>query len=112
MWELQSHMHSFIAPSVLKAAAEEPDPDDWLARIYADQRWDTSEPQKKYDKLVEQADRLLKDGCRDSVIEAIVEKAIEFGSTTNGGWEVYLDDGYTSVPWCSDEEHEQYWADQ
>jgi hypothetical protein len=113
-WELQQHMHSYIAPSIYAAAQNEDDPKLWLARRYADQRWnaqadaadETGEDivsggadKAEYDALVADALGMPE----DVLIDAIAEFAIEHGATTNGGWEVYLD-GWTSIPFCSEDE--------
>lgn len=99
-WELQSHMHEYVAPSIDKAAQAKADPILWLAHRFADQRWDEDTGEAGYDALVEQALGLPDESI---LLEAVAEFAIENGSTTNGGHEVYLDD-CTSVAWCTEDE--------
>lgn len=97
MWELQRDMHSWVAPSIFKTYKEEDR--KWLNQRYADQRWDEDTGDKGYKKLEQKANQF----SLDVLIEEIANNAIEFGSTTNGGHEVYLDD-YTSIPWCFETE--------
>ena len=110
MWELQSHMTAHIAPSIYKAMVEHGEGSAvdeilWLARRYADQRWDEDSP-ISYERLVSEALALH----TDILIQAVADKAEEYGIETNGGWAVYLDDGWTSIPWCSDDEAQEWWA--
>lgn len=103
-WELQTDMHSWIAPSIAKAAEEHGTEDDplgiaWLCQRYADQRWDPDTGDTGYAKLVNNAGFCM----HDSLCHAIADHAIEHeGSTTNGGHAVYLD-GWTAVKWCSED---------
>ncbi len=98
-WDLQSHMHAYVEPSIAKEIAGMVDPHDWLIHRYADQRWNGSTGEDSYTRLLDEADRLP----QDTLISVIAEVAIERGRTTNGGHAVYLDDWH-SVPFCSDEE--------
>ena len=107
-WELQQHMHSHIAPSVAKAAEASADAKDWLADRYADQRWDEDTGDEGYAGLVAEGAALADLGM-DLAVEAIAEKAIECSTTTNGGWEVYLDN-HTSIPWCTEDELQEWYA--
>lgn len=110
MWELQQHMHHLVAPSIWKAALEQGDPyERWLAERYADQRWDEDEGDGGYDALVGQALGTIERTSPMVIVEAIAEHAIEVGCTTNGGGEVYLD-GWTSVPWCTDAEMQDWFG--
>ena len=102
-WELQSHMHSYVQPTISKHAGEGPERLSQLAAWYADQRWDPDSGDEGYDILEAKA----KTFADDVLIEAIASHAIEEGSTTNGGHEIYLDD-WTSLEWCSDEEQEAW----
>ena len=86
MWELQTHMHSYIAPSVAAYAAKEPDPQHWLEVTLREQAPDEPIPPLGVDGLA----------------NAIAEKAIEYDGTTNGGHEVYLHD-WQSVPFCDED---------
>ena len=65
----------------------------------------------QYDEIVAEARLLLFRGMRDTLIEAVTDKAIEYGSTINGAGEVYLCDGH-SIPWCSEDEMQAWWANQ
>lgn len=108
MWELQRDMHELVAPSIWKAALEQGDPyERWLAERYADQRWDGEDGD--YDALVGQALGTIERTNPMVIVEAIAEHAIELGQTTNGGHELYLDD-WTTVPWCSDAEREDWFS--
>lgn len=101
-------MHSWVAPSIDLAARESGEPDQWLASRYADQRWDEDTGQEGYDILMSKGLDLAFNAS-DVLIDAIAEFAIEQGLTTNGGWEVYLDD-WTSIPWCSEDEMQAWYA--
>ena len=99
-WDLQTNMHSYIAPTVALRAREADDYADQLATWYADQRWDEDTGDEGYDAL----------GLDDeTVIHAIADKAIEHGAVTNGGGEVYLD-GWTSLEWCSEDDMLAYFG--
>ena len=103
MWELQRIMLSWVAPSIYKEAMAQGSLKDallWLAKRYADQRWNEGDTQERYEELVDRAIETM-DGYL--VVDALAELAIEYSATTNGGHEVYLD-AYTSVPWCSEDE--------
>ena len=104
-WELQTNMHSWVAPSVDKAAKENECPKSWLADRYADQRWDEETGNAGYDMLHERAAEME----YDTLLQAVADKAIQNSSTTNGGFEVYLD-GWSSVPWCSEDEQLLWYA--
>jgi len=103
MWELQGHMHQYIAPSIDKASNGEDNPREWLEFRFADQT--SNEDCSDYDDRV----AIAKDLATDTLINSIVDNAIEYAGTTNGAWEVYLDE-WTSVPWCSDEECLEWYA--
>jgi hypothetical protein len=108
-WELQQHMHHRVAPSVWHYAQRKTTvPNDWLAEIWADQRC-TEDPDTHHELLCEATDLGDRLSFQD-VAQQIATWAIENeNSTTNGGHEVYLD-GWTSVPWCSDEQVEDWYA--
>lgn len=108
-WELQSNMHSLIAPSVYKAAsASEAGPESQLATWYADQRWEEDGDRSYADWLAEGLDAARI--APESLCHEIADWAIEHeSSTTNGGFEVYLD-GWTSVPFCTDDESLDWYA--
>lgn len=97
-WELQTHMHGYIAPSIHKAAQEENDPHGWLCERYADQRWDES-TLMAYNRLVADAGNF----AQDTLINEITESTIAYASTSNGGHRVYLDN-HTGVEWCTENE--------
>jgi len=110
MWELQTHMHATMAPSIWKGALENGDPyEQWLAERYADQRWDEDTGDEGYDALVAEALSIIERTDPHVVVEAIAELAIEYGCTTNGGHEVYLD-SCTSVPWATEAEIESWYG--
>ena len=94
-WELQQHMHQYVAPSIAYYARYRTECSaTWLANRYADQRWDSDGPVEDYQRLTVEASSL----AWDVLVDAIADKAIEYSTTTNGGFEVYLD-GWYSVPW-------------
>ena len=101
-WDLDRHMHQYIAPTVWKAAESKEDGILWLTGIYADQRWDESTGQAGYDALLEEAlDRHSEAG----LLLAVCEAAQEAGMTTNGGWRLYLDSRCLhAIEWCSEDE--------
>lgn len=126
-WDLQTHMHAAIAPSVWAAARDACDtvPDDprtldyegqaWLHDRYADQRWDDTDEgaadfERAHDALIQEAAYLARLHGYSYICDQIAEHAIEHvNATTNGGHEVYLD-GYTSVEWCSDDTTLAWWS--
>ena len=85
-WELQGHMHEYIAPSI---AAYCRNTEYTLATLYAD-IFGT-------DGLAGAARR-----TPEEIMDALVAEVIAYAATTNGGHEFYID-GWTSIPWCSDE---------
>jgi len=101
-------MISYIAPSLDLAMREHSsDPREqfiWLAERYADQRW-TEDSDLSHELL---ADEGMSQGA-EFMIESIVEFAAEFGCTTNGAWEIYLD-SWTSIPWCSEDQRLEWYA--
>lgn len=107
-WELQSQYHQYIPPSIAKAAEAEDDPHQWLATIFANQRWNEDHGYDAYDRWVDKG----LDLPQDVLIDAITEHAInEVSAVTNGSWEVYLTrGGWDSVPWCSDDELLEWWS--
>lgn len=104
-WELQSHMHEWIPPTIEKASRVDESPHEWLCDRFADQRWDPTTGNDGYYDLLAQA----MDLPSDILIEAITEKAIEYACTTNGGHAVYLD-GWIALPWCTEDELLTWWA--
>ena len=109
-WELQTHMHGWVAPSIWHTAKTADQPEVWLAERWADQRWDESTGADAYDALVEKALEIMRDVGDELLVDAIALHAIENeNSTTNGGHEVYLD-GWTSVPWCSEDQYQEWYA--
>lgn len=100
-WELQRQMYDRIAPSIFKVWQEARDTVPcWLNKRYADQRWDYEDGDEAYDALVAKARGM----SEDTLIREIAEKAVEYSTTTNGSFEVYLDD-FTSIPWCTEDEY-------
>jgi hypothetical protein len=98
-------MHQYIPPTIEKAARLDENPHAWLCDRFADQRWDSDTGNDGYFDLIMQAEGLPS----DVLIQAITDSAIERGSTTNGGHEVYLD-GWVSLPWCTEDELLTWWA--
>lgn len=112
MWELQRHMHSYIAPSIMKYAQEQKDPLGWLCQRVVDLSFDPENAvmEPDYDREVDRLREQYPKGKPiywNPLVEALVEAAIAYGCTTNGGHEVYLGP-WTSIPWC-DEETMQEW---
>ena len=104
-WELQTQAHERIAPSIHYASLEENEPLQWLCERWADQRWDEETGQAGYYKLVDDA----KGRHADQLVQDIADFAIEGATTTNGGYEVYLD-GWTSVAFCTDDQLQAWWG--
>jgi len=110
MWELPTHMHSWVAPSILASLAHNTENSDeaitQLRSWYVDQRL----PDDGFDE--DDIARLRGEAAmRDAttLLYEIADKAVEYATTTNGGHEVYLD-SHTSIPWCSEEEYQTYWS--
>ena len=110
MWELQRHMHSWVAPSILASLAHNTENTaeavtqlrDW----YVDQRLrDDDFDEDDIARLHGEA--TMRDAS--TLLQEIADKAVEYATTTNGGHEVYLD-SHTSIPWCSKEEYQTYWS--
>jgi len=103
-WELQTHMHDHVAPSLHKYAQQQDDPNEWLVTMYVDQRtamWGE-------DNVCPDTGTHARSLSYDALLDMVAERAIEHGTTTNGGHEVYLD-SHTSIPWCSEDElHEWF----
>lgn len=100
MLDLQTHMHSYIGPSIL-VHVEGMDPKKrahWLATQYADQRWiEGKHARSEWGRLYKEAIHL----CQDAVINALTEGAIKFSAETGNG--VYLHPR-TSVKWCTEDQ--------
>ena len=108
-WELDRDMHSWVAPSIaahaqsLKSGLRKA----WLANVYASQICEAegrifSDPADK-----ERFDRLNAEGLRMpelSIIEAIADRAIARGETSDGGHEIFLTSTHR-VRWCSEDDH-------
>ena len=105
-WELQRHMHGRVAPSILKTALLSDDgEEEYLIRAYADQLWNE---ELVYEILLMEANTIYECGSH-LLLEKVAEFAIEVSTTTNGGGEVWLNrEGCTSIPWCSDDEYEEW----
>ena len=105
MWDLQTHMQCYIAPSILAEARNQVNP------------WNCEDPEAHARQWL--VDLLAYADCRDRVeiedmstgciIEALAQLAIEYSATTNGGHEFYVD-AYTTIEWCSEDEMQQYYA--
>lgn len=102
MWEMNNQDHVIVAPSIFWYGMSQDDPAEWFADRYADVKCSTGEPDLWDDQRI-QALAFLRDGCVGDIVEVLTEAAIEYGSITNGGWEMYID-GWTTVPWCTDEQ--------
>jgi hypothetical protein len=101
MWELSDEMVPYVEPTIQLWA--ENLGTGWLAARWADQRWDGTS-QTIYLSLVHEAESMHP----EDLVREVAESAIEYGSTTNGGHEVYLDD-YASIPFCSEEYMHNYY---
>ena len=95
MWELQSHMQCYIAPSILAEAKRQTNTRQWLVDLLA------------YADCLDHVE--VEDMSTGRIVEALAKLAIEYDATTNGGQEFYVD-AYTTIEWCSDEEMHQYYA--
>jgi len=95
MWELQRHMHSYIAPSVMAHAERQDDPLYWLETTYSEQRVD--------ELFVELP------SSKEELVAGIAAEAIVYDSTTNGGHEVYLH-SQESIPWCDEDTYQCWYA--
>ena len=110
MWELQSHMHEYIAPSIMAHAEAQPDPLGWLCERVVDLSCDEPDYEVEFPKLrAEYADAEGKPIYWGPLIERLTDAAVQFGSTTNGGHEFYLD-GWTTVPWCDEKTKEMWYS--
>lgn len=105
MWELQSQMHQYVRPSIWHYAQTTPDPEEWLKERYADQRWKEETGDTGYEALINQA----KDLPGDVLLDEVTNSAIEYAGTTNGGHELYLD-SWTRIPWCTEEQMLDWYA--
>lgn len=109
-WEMSQHLHSRVISSLDWYAGRQEDPGHWLASMYADQRWEDETGQAGYDALYQQGIELASLSW-DTLLSEVADWSIEQGLTTNGGHEFYVDD-WTTIPWCDDEYHDQWWANQ
>lgn len=98
MWELDQHMHSYIAPSVAAYAQRQSDPLYWLEATLREQ---LADPDFDLDN-----EPVL---GTDELANRIAEQAIVYGGTTNGGHEVYLH-AWCSVPWCNEDTYQQWYG--
>ena len=110
MWVLQTHMHSWVAPSILASLTNSTESDEesvaQLRSWYVDQRLPDDDCDED-DIARLQGEAAMLDAS--VLLQDIADMAIEYGSTTNGGHEVYLD-SHTSIPWCSEDEYHTYWS--
>ncbi len=101
--DLETHMHSYIAPSVANFAEQAGKSQGtsahiWLAHVYAVQRAGDCEGD-----LYETLDREALGLSEISLVEAIAQHAITQGQTTNTGRRVYVTDTL-AIPFCSDDD--------
>lgn len=95
-WELDTHMHGHVAPSVAAAAHGSDDPLAWLVEAREFQL------DVHHGEVVD-AGELAQLGTA-TLINVIAEHAIGVATTSNGGFEVWLDaSGWRSVPWCDED---------
>lgn len=74
MWELQTHMHAYIAPTIAQALERGDIPEDLL------------DPDLAPDDIAQ--------------VHALVTRALAYRATTTGGGALHLD-ARTTIPWCS-----------
>ncbi len=104
-------MHAHIAPSIGKVAGTDTFGMAWLAQRYADQRWAEESGGDAWDALVKEGHELGKLNW-ELLVHTIADKAIELDcGTTNGGGEVFLDQGLlTAIPWCTEDEYQEWYS--
>jgi len=85
-WELQGHMHEYIAPSI---AAYCRDNGYLLSDVYAD-------------TLGTDGHAAAARRNPEEIMGELVEAVKAYATTTVGGHAFYID-GWTTVPWCSEE---------
>jgi len=110
-WELQRHMYSHIAPSIAAYL------DGMELGRFGRALW-------LADRVIDLIDSTDLDALRAArtrtvldiyqlgeshVLDMLVDAAIEYSATTNGGHKVYLSEWY-SVPWCDDDTQLRWWA--
>lgn len=112
MWELPRDMHSWIAPSIMAHAEKQPNPLEWLVDTLLEQNPIKTASGLKADLNKEELMEFWGDGSSvywNPLIQDIVKEAIEYGSTTIGGHEVFLHAG-ESIPWCDEDAHQMWYA--
>ncbi len=91
-WEMQHHMFSRIAPSIL---------------AHLNGNCDGEEKQREWllERLKEHNADVWPESSLDSLIDSLCDYVTEVATTDNGGHEFYLDpEGYTTIPWCQDDD--------
>lgn len=97
-------MCSWIVPSLMAEAQKQEQPLEWLIDRRIDQIWESFKDETEAESERQNLRNLY---CRNKpiywgpLLEEIADSAIEYGSTTTGGYEFYLDE-FTSVPWCDE----------
>lgn len=116
MLELQSHMHSWIYPSIEKYSSEQEDPLLWLCQRVVDLTFNPEDAlmEEDYDSQVESlqadhADTKDKPIYWGDLIERLAKSALKYESTTNDGGEFYLDD-WISIPWCDEDYYQEFYS--
>lgn len=85
-WEMQSHMFSYIEPSIVKYLEEDP----------------TGLDHYKEDYNVT---------CQRDLVLKLTEAAQTYRTTINGAKEFYIDNEHaTTIPWCDDDYYLTYWG--
>jgi hypothetical protein len=112
-WSMQPHYHRLITPSLIKWSAKHGHED--LEFIWVEQHTDieSDEPLEYQEvRLREEAQGM----DAQELIAAIEDRVIDIGLTTNGSFEFYCienDMGLSfSIPWCTDDEAEEYYANR
>ena len=99
-WEMQQHMFSYIRPSIDQFCKDHCS----LVELYVETCVDGA-LDGKYVRAVNACWHL----SREAMIDAIASLAETNATTTNGAFRFYVDD-HTTIPWCTEEEYQEYWS--
>ena len=95
-WEMQQQMHSYITPSIDLHMGEmtEGEATKWLV-----------------DMLTDHGVESLPTLNMDYLLQQLTDCVINVATTTNGGFEFWVDpDGCTTIPWCSEDDMLEWWG--